>query len=234
MSQRPSAGPAPASAGSTAAATGPSPWRDEAEIVAALRAGSEDAFMWLVDAYGPAMLRVAGTYVPSRAVAEEVVQETWLAVLEGISRFEGRSSLRTWIFRILMNRAITRGRRERRSVPFSSVAGPELEPGETAVDPSRFLPPEHRWAGHWSAAPRRWDLPEDRLVGKETLQVLRESIAELPPAQRAVITLRDVQGWSSAEVGNVLDVSETNQRVLLHRARSKVRRALERYLDELA
>jgi RNA polymerase sigma-70 factor, ECF subfamily len=230
MTQRPPAEPAP----SAAAPARTDPWRDDAEIVAALRAGSEAAFMWLVEAYGPAMLRVAATHVPTRAVAEEVVQETWLAVLEGIDRFEGRSSLRTWIFRILMNRAITRGRRERRSVPFSSLADPELEGEEPAVDPSRFLPAGNRWAGRWSAPPRAWDLPEDRLIGRETLQVLRDSIDRLPPAQRTVITLRDVQGWSSREVGNVLDVSETNQRVLLHRARSKVRRALERYLDELA
>jgi RNA polymerase sigma-70 factor, ECF subfamily len=228
MSQRPSAGPAPV------AGRGDDPWRDEAETVAALRAGSEDAFMRLVEAYGPAMLRVAATYVPTRAVAEEVVQETWLAVLEGIGRFEARSSLKTWIFRILMNRAITRGSRERRSVPFSSLADPELAQSEPAVDPSRFLPPEHRLAGAWSVAPRRWDLPEERLLGKETLRVVRDSIDRLPAAQRTVITLRDVQGWSSQEVGNVLSISETNQRVLLHRARSKVRRALERYLDELA
>ncbi len=205
----------------------PPPGQDD--LVAALRRGDERAFAALVDEHGPAMLRVARMYVSTGAVAEEVVQEAWLGVIGGIGRFEGRSSLKTWIFRILTNIAKTRGERERRSVPFSSAAG--RDDGEVAVDPDRFLE-AGRFAGHWTSAPTRWsDLPEDRLVGSETVTILKEAIAALPEAQRTVITLRDVEGWSSEEVRNALDLSETNQRVILHRARSRVRRALEKYLD---
>jgi RNA polymerase sigma-70 factor (ECF subfamily) len=201
--------------------------RDEGDLIAALRAGDEAAFMSLVDRYGPSMLRLARSFVPSRAVAEEVVQEAWLGVLRSLERFERRSSLKTWIFRILTNIAKTRGEREGRSVPFSSLA---TEPGEPAVDPSRFEP-EHGTTGFWSAPPTSWeDLPEDHLLSHEARSVIDEAIAALPPAQRTVITLRDVDGWTSEEVRNALDVSETNQRVLLHRARSKVRRALEQYV----
>jgi RNA polymerase sigma-70 factor, ECF subfamily len=201
----------------------------QAEIVEALRRGDEAVFAALVDEYGPAMLRVARMYVSSRAVAEEVVQEAWLGVIGGIGRFEGRSSLKTWIFRIVTNIAKTRGEREGRSIPFSSALG--RDDGEAAVDPDRFLD-AGRYAGHWTSAPSRWsDLPEDRLVGAETVAIVEEAIAALAEVQRTVITLRDVEGWSSDEVRNALDLSETNQRVILHRARSKVRRALETYLD---
>ncbi len=197
----------------------------------ALRHGDEHAFAALVDEYGPAMLRVARMYVSSRAVAEEVVQEAWLGVLAGIGRFEGRSSLRTWIFRIVANIARTRGERERRSIPFSSVTGSDGDGVEAAVSPDRFLG-AGRYAGHWASVPSRWsELPEEKLVGGETLSVIERSIAALPDVQRTVITLRDIEGWSSEEVRNVLDLSETNQRVILHRARSKVRQALESYLD---
>ncbi len=199
------------------------------ELVAALRAGDEAAFRSLLHEYGPSLLRVARTYVSTWAVAEEVVQETWLGVIAGIDRFEGRSSLKTWIYRILTNRAKTRGQREARTVPFSALDGPDTD-GST-VDADRF----HRDgadAGHWSSAPSRWsDLPEGRLLGKETLATVQAAIEQLPETQRAVITLRDVDGWSSAEVRNVLGVSESNQRVLLHRARAKVRRTLETYLE---
>jgi RNA polymerase sigma-70 factor (ECF subfamily) len=199
-------------------------------IVRALREGDERTFASLIDEYGPAMLRVARMYVSSRAVAEEVVQEAWLGVLAGIGRFEGRSSLKTWIFRIVANIAKTRGEREGRSLPFSSVGG-DADGAEATVDPDRFLS-AGRWAGHWSSAPSRWsELPEERLVGSETLQVVETAIAALPEVQRTVITLRDVEGWSSEEVRNVLEISETNQRVVLHRARAKVRRAIESYLD---
>jgi len=204
----------------------------EAELVAALQAGDERAFASLVDEHGPAMLRVAQMYVSSRAVAEEVVQEAWLGVISGIRRFEGRSSLRTWIFRILTNRAKTRGEREGRTVPFSSLATSTGDGDEPAVDADRF----HRLgqdAGRWTSAPARWsDLPENRLVGKETIAVAQAAIEALPDTQRAVITLRDLEGWDSNDVRNVLGLSETNQRVLLHRARAKVRRALETYLGE--
>jgi RNA polymerase sigma-70 factor (ECF subfamily) len=202
--------------------------RDE-DIVAALRRGDERAFASLVDELQGSMLRVAMTYVRERSVAEEVVQDTWLAVLNGLDGFEGRSSLRTWIFRILMNRAMTRFGRERRSVPFSSLAGDEDEP---SVDPDRFLPPGHPEAGGWAFPPRSWgEIPEDVLTSAETMSAIRDAVDRLPEGQRAVMTLRDLQGLSSAEACNVLDISETNQRVLLHRARTKVRRGLEEHFD---
>lgn len=204
--------------------------QSDRELVAALLAGDEKAFVMLVDMYGPAMLRLAQMYVRTRAVAEEVVQEAWLGVLNGLKRFEGRSSLKTWIFRILTNVAKTRGEREGRSMPFSALGGDGDDP---AVDPDRFFPPEHESGGAWQYPPRSiGDVPEERLLSQETLNVIERAIEELPPAQRAVITMRDAEGLSSDEVCNVLDLTETNQRVLLHRARSKVRRALEGYLGE--
>ena len=203
----------------------------QAELVAALRAGDEQAFASLIDELGPSMLRVARMYVSTRAVAEDVVQETWLGVLSGIGRFEGRSSLKTWIFRILTNRAKTRGEREGRSVPFSSFASDADADEGATVDADRFQR-SGQFEGAWTSAPSRWsELPENRLVGKETVEVAQAAIAALPDSQRAVITMRDVDGWSSEEVRNVLGLSESNQRVLLHRARAKVRRALETYLE---
>ena len=200
----------------------------EAELLEALRAGDEDAFAELVREYHPSLVRVARIYVPTQAAAEEVAAETWLAVLNGLDRFEGRSSLRTWIFRILTNIAKTRAVRDGRTLPFSALQDPARVP-EAAVDADRFLDPEHpRWPGHWAARPEPW--PEDALIASETRDVIAEAIEALPASQRTVITLRDVQGWSSDEVRNALDLSETNQRVLLHRARSKVRAALESYL----
>jgi RNA polymerase sigma-70 factor, ECF subfamily len=194
----------------------------ETSVVEALRAGDEAAFTMLVREYGPTMLRVAGLYVGSRAVAEEVVQEAWLGVLNGIRGFEGRSSLKTWIFRILTNIAKTRGQREGRSIPFSALAADEA--AGPSVDPGRFLAD-----GRWASPPRSWG-PEEQVLGEETLKMVDASIAELPPSQAIVITMRDVQGFSAEETRNALDISETNQRVLLHRARSKVRQALEDYL----
>src|ERR1044072_550592 len=180
--------------------------------------------------YNASLLRVAQIYVASRSIAEDVVQDTWIAVFNGIDRFEGRSSLKTWIFRILTNIAKTRGQREGRTVPFSALERPEMVP-ESAGEPSRFLPPDHeRWPGHSAPKPEAW--PEDRLLAAETLAVVGRAIEGLPPAQRAVISLRDLEGWSAEEARNALGVSETNQRVLLHRARSKVRQALEHYLSE--
>jgi RNA polymerase sigma-70 factor (ECF subfamily) len=205
---------------------------DEQQLVAALRAGDERAFETLIERYHRVLLRLALMYVPSRTVAEEVVQETWLGVLQGLARFEGRSSLKTWIFRILTNRARTRGQREGRSIPFSAAWSPEADSDEPAVEADRFLPIEHQAAGHWVSRPRDWNvLPEERLISHETRDQIQQAIDALPDSQREVITLRDVEGWSSEEVCNVLEISETNQRVLLHRARSKVRRALEQYLD---
>jgi RNA polymerase sigma-70 factor (ECF subfamily) len=209
---------------------------DEAErrLVARLRAGDEGAFMELVQELSPSLLRVARTYVPSQAVAEEVVQETWLGVLRGIDRFEGRSSLKTWIFRILINRARTRGERERRTVPFAALASEEAGGAFEAVDPERFRPAsDPSRPGAWALPPTRWDEdPERALASRETLDLARAAIAELPPMQRMVITMRDLEGFTSDEVRSALEISETNQRVLLHRARSKVRAALDRHVHD--
>jgi RNA polymerase sigma-70 factor (ECF subfamily) len=204
----------------------------ERRLVERLRAGDEAAFMELVDREGPAMLRLARRFVPSQAVAEEVVQETWVAVLAGLDRFEGRSSLRTWIFRILVNRAKTRGIRERRTVPFATLAGDEASGDFHAVDPSRFLPADHERAPHhWAMPPRRWEAqPETAAEVAETLAIIARAIDALPQTQRTVILLRDVEGWPGPDVSNALEITETNQRVLLHRARSKVRAALEDHL----
>ncbi len=199
--------------------------QDERQLVAALRSGDEAAFRDLIARYHAPFVRVAQMYVPSRALAEEVAQETWLAVLEGIDRFEGRSSLKTWLFRILTNRAKTRGMREGRSLPFSS-----LENDDAAVDVDRFRDPDDGWPGHWRAPPRAF--PEERLLAAETRDVIADAIERLPETQRTVITLRDIEGWSADEVCNALTLSETNQRVLLHRARSAVRAALEKYMDD--
>ena len=201
----------------------------ESELLARLRAGDERAFEALVERHYGTMLAVARHYVSSRAVAEEVVQEAWLGVLKGLDRFEGRSSLKTWILRIVVNIAKTRGVREARSIPYSSLAP---EGGEPAVDPERFRGPDDPFPGHWRAYPGDWQrLPEEALTDRETLKVVLSAIDQLPPAQRTVITMRDVQGCEPEEVCAALEVSEGNQRVLLHRARSKVRRALERHLD---
>ena len=204
---------------------------DEA-LVRALRRGDEDAFRTLVDEHGPFLMRLALMHVPSRAIAEEVVQDTWLAVLNGIDRFEGRSSLRTWIASILLNKARTRGQRERRVLPFSFLQRRRAEGrDEPAVDIDRFQSLRDAHPGHWARPPAEWSSPEESLSTQEARRVLLEAIAELPVRQREVIALRDISGWSAAETRNALGLSETNQRVLLHRARSKVRAALERYFE---
>jgi RNA polymerase sigma-70 factor, ECF subfamily len=201
---------------------------DEA-LIAGLRAGDERAFATVVDLHTPALLRVAMAYVPSRAVAEEVVQETWIAVMGGIDRFEGRSSLKTWIFRILANVAMRGGSRERRSVPFAALAAAE-DTGEPSVDPDRFLPPDHElFPGHWLISPTRWPTPEEGLLAGETRAVIVAAIDELPKAQRTVIALRDIEGWGADEVCAALEISAGNQRILLHRARTRVRAALEEH-----
>jgi RNA polymerase sigma-70 factor (ECF subfamily) len=217
------------------AAGGPALAADELLLVEALRGGEESAFVLLVDKYHTSMVNLAMAYVPSRAVAEEVAQEAWLGVLQGIGRFEGRSSLKTWIFRILANVARTRGERENRTVPFSGLLTAGDDPAEASVDPSRFRPAGEEWANHWqsTARPQSWaDVPEDRLLSQETLAHVAAAIERLPPSQREIIRLRDIEGWTSDEVCNVLGITETNQRVLLHRARSKVRSALEPYLSD--
>ncbi len=206
---------------------------EDVRLVAALRAGDEAAFATLVEQYHGTLLRLALLYVPTRAVAQDVVQDTWIGVLRGLERFEGRSSLRTWLYTILLNKAKTRGRRESKSIPFSALWDAEAHPGEPAVEPARFRPFGEPWAGGWESFPRHWnEIPEDQLLSQEVAEHIRTAIGALEPSQREVITLRDIEGWSSAEVCNVLGIRETNQRVLLHRARSKVRRALERYFDD--
>jgi RNA polymerase sigma-70 factor (ECF subfamily) len=199
--------------------------RDDAELVAALRRGDQAAFAELVDAWGPAMLRVARMYVPSRAVAEEVVQDTWLAVLRGLPRFEGRSSLRTWVFSILLNLARSRGERERRVLPFAAL----WQRGEAAVPPERFQGRGGERPGWWAAPPLRWADPQAQLESREAQEALRAAIAALPARQREAIVLRDVLGFGAEEACSVMGVSDGNHRVLLHRARAKVRGALERH-----
>jgi RNA polymerase sigma-70 factor (ECF subfamily) len=204
----------------------------EAKLVAALRAGDEHAFRGLVARHHAALIRLARASVSSDSVAEEVAQETWLAVIQGIDRFEGRSSVKTWIFRILVNQARSRGVREQRIVPLSSVGG-DATSDAPAVDPERFVQTGQRWAGHWCAPPVPWtDEPAACVVGNETIDAVARAIDQLPPQQREVVTLRDVEGWTATEVCALLDLSESNQRVLLHRGRSRVRSALERHLGE--
>jgi RNA polymerase sigma-70 factor (ECF subfamily) len=203
------------------------------ELVNALRRGDEHAFISLVGRYHVPLLRLAQVYVANPAVAEEVVQDTWLGVLRGLEGFAGRSALKTWIYRILINTAKTRAQREARSVPLSALPDADGDADEPAADPAWFRPPDAEWPGHWISIPSDWNtLPEKRLLSQETLARIGEAMAALPPNQRAVIRLRDVEGWSAEEVCNILDITETNQRVLLHRARSRVRRAVARYFDE--
>jgi RNA polymerase sigma-70 factor, ECF subfamily len=187
----------------------------------------------LVRRYQGPLLRLALLYARSHAVAEEMVQEAWLGMLQGLERFERRSSFKTWLFRILVNRARTRAEREGRTVPFSALGNAALEPAEPAVAPARFLGPDHpEWPLHWAVPPNSWgDSPEEQFLQRETLDLIEQAIAALPPAWREVITLRDVEGLTAEEVCNVLGISETNQRVLLHRARSRVRGVLERHFD---
>ena len=197
--------------------------RDDDALLRALREGDERVFSDLVDRWSHMMLRLALSRVESRAVAEEVVQDAWLTVLRSLNRFERRSSFRTWVLGIVVNCARSRARAERRSVPLSSESDP-------VVDPARFLPADHpRWPHHWAVEPAAWRTPEDELLARETRTVILEAIDALPPAQREVIVLRDLEEFPSSEVCNILGLTDTHQRVLLHRARSRVRRALERY-----
>jgi RNA polymerase sigma-70 factor (ECF subfamily) len=208
------------------------PPRNDAELVAALRAGDEAAFTALVDELTPALMRMALMHVASRAVAEDVVADTWLGVIKGIDRFEGRSALRTWIVQILLNNARTRGKREKRTLPFSFFRRRGEEGGdEPAVDADRFQGGDGVRPGWWSRPPAEWDGVDARIESNEVRDLLLMAIAMLPPRQRDVIVLRDLQGYSAEEACNALGLSETNQRVLLHRARSKVRAALEGHID---
>jgi RNA polymerase sigma-70 factor (ECF subfamily) len=201
---------------------------DEAGLVVALRSGDERAFAGLVDRYHTSMVRVARAYVSSKEAAEDVVQDAWLGIVQGLGRFESRSSLKTWMFRVVINRAMTSGARDSRSVPFSS-----LGPDEPTVDSSRFSD-NGRWAGFWSSRPSASDVPERVLLSQEARAMVDAVLATLPASQRLVITLRDIQGFSAQETCELLGVSEANQRVLLHRARGKIRGALEEYVGSQA
>ncbi len=199
------------------------------QTVAALRAGDERAFRDLFARSYPMMKRVARTYVASDAVAEEIVQDTWMAIVTGIDRFEGRSALGTWMFSILTNQAKSHSARERRAVPLSCIA--PSDPEEPSVDPDRFQKDDDAWPGHWATPPRPWQKPERRLLSLEARERLKAALAELPDRQRLIVGLRDVDGHSAEEVCDLLGLSQENQRVLLHRGRSRLRAVLEEYLD---
>ncbi|WP_024799490.1 RNA polymerase sigma factor [Nocardia sp. BMG51109] len=193
-----------------------------------LRTGDEQSFELVLDAWSASMLRLARSFVSSEASAEEVVQETWLAVIRGVGNFEGRSSLKTWVFRILVNTAKKRGVKESRTIPFGSLTSDDE--GAT-VDPGRFRPAGDRYPGHWlpGEQPERWSEPENAAEHSEVLRIVGAAVATLADRSRIVITLRDVEGYSSEEVCEMLDISPGNQRVILHRARAIVRAALEEY-----
>ena len=197
---------------------------EEQDLIRRILEGDEAAFVQLVQQYNASMLRLCMSFVSSQAVANEVVQEAWMGVLSGLARFEGRSTLKTWIFRILTNRAKTRGVREGRTVPFSALA---REDEGSPFEADRFTS-----RGKWASPPSPWGTttPEALLEQKQAMAALVEAVDQLPPNQRAVVTLRDIDGWESVDVCNALDISETNQRVLLHRGRTRVRAALERHL----
>jgi len=199
------------------------------QTLAALRAGDERAFRDLFARSYPMMKRVARAYVASDAVAEEIVQETWMAIVTGIDRFEGRSTLGTWIFSILTNQAKTHSARETRAVPFSCVGSRDAD--EPVVDPDRFQKDDEAWPGHWATPPRPWQKPEQRLLSLEARERLKAALAQLPDRQRLIVGLRDVEGHSAEEVCDLLGLSQENQRVLLHRGRSRLRAVLEEYLD---
>jgi RNA polymerase sigma-70 factor (ECF subfamily) len=204
---------------------------DDAAMVEALRAGDEDAFVGLIRANHSVVWRVAMTYVSSPAVAEQVVRETWLNVVSGLDRFQGRCSLKTWIFKIASHIARTRALREGRCRPFSSLISADADT-EPSVDSHRFFPEDHpRFPGRWARAPLAWQVPEEGLLNSETRDVIRGAVELLPAAQRLVITLRDIEGWSADEACRALELTEGDQRVLLQRARCKVHAALDRHLS---
>jgi RNA polymerase sigma-70 factor, ECF subfamily len=203
------------------------PFPPDEELVARLQARDENAFALVLGAWSQGMLRLARTLVSTRDSAAEVVQDTWLAVIQGIGTFEGRSSLKTWVYRILVRTARRRGVKESRTVPWSSLpAGADAGP---TVDPTRFLGPGHPDSGHWREFPAPWPSPEQHALADEVRGRVFDALAELPGRQRLVIALRDVEGYSAAEVCSILEISEANQRVLLHRARAFVRGRLEEY-----
>ena len=205
---------------------------EDSELVDALRRGDQAAFAGLVNRWGPSMLRLARAHVPSQAIAEEVVQETWLAVLRGLDRFEGRSSLHGWVFAILLNLARKHGRRERRTLPFAAFRRRAEEGHGPAEPPERFQRASGERPGWWALPPARWADPEERLEAAATQAVLSRAIAELPLRQREALLLRDVLGVPPEEACGVLGTTGANERVLVHRARARVRAALERHMAE--
>jgi len=213
--------------GSAGAFTG-----SDERLLASLRAGDENTFRELFARHYPTMKRIARGYVSSDAVAEEVVQETWLAVVSGIERFQRRSALTTWIFSILINQARTHCARERRAMPFSSLAPSDAD--DPSVDPDRFQQDDEAWPGHWATPPRPWQKPERRLLSLESRERLKHALGQLPERQRLIVGLRDVEGLSAEEVCDRLALSQENQRVLLHRGRSRLRAVLEEYFDAAA
>ena len=204
--------------------------RDDSELLAAVSEGDESAFVTLVERYHASLLGLARMYVDASAV-EDVVQDTWIGVLHGLATFEGRASFKTWLFRILVNRARTRATRNARSIPISALVQEETESQEYAVDPARFRPADDRYPGHWLLKPSADEMPEERLLAGELETIVRSALGTLPPAQAEVVRLRDVEGLPSEHVCQLLDLTEGNQRVLLHRGRSKIRAALETYVS---
>lgn len=208
---------------------------DEVSVLDSLRAGDEAAFTWLVEQYHPSLVRLARLFVQDETISEELAQETWLAVLQGLNHFEGRSSLKTWIFTILTNKAKTRGQREKRIVSLTVLEEELHASRQPTVHSERFnASSADKLPGHWAAGagPVSWaGIPEEMFVSQETMNLISQTIDSLPENQRLVVTLRDIHELSTDEVCNVLGISETNQRVLLHRARAKVRQALEAYLQ---
>ena len=204
------------------------PNHPDCETVAALRAGDHAAFRSLVKELNPGLARVAATYVPA-SIADEVVQETWMAVIKSIDTFQGRSALKTWIYRIMLNKVRTVAGREAKIVPFTSVGAHNAQ-DRPAVEPDRLVHSDFG-QGYWPEAPPRWEtFPAERLEGRETSDAIAKAINDLPDAQREVVTLRDIEGWNADEVCNALRISTVNQRVLLHRGRVAIRKALEDYL----
>jgi len=203
--------------------------RDDSELLAAVSEGDESAFVTLVERYHASLLGLARMYVDASAV-EDVVQDTWIGVLHGLATFEGRASFKTWLFRILVNRARTRATRNARSIPISALVQEETESQEYAVDPARFRPADDRYPGHWLLKPSADEMPEERLLAGELETIVRSALGTLPPAQAEVVRLRDVEGLPSEHVCQLLDLTEGNQRVLLHRGRSKIRAAIEAYV----
>jgi RNA polymerase sigma-70 factor (ECF subfamily) len=217
--------------GDPTANTKPSRNMAESDIVEALRAGDEEAFTALVERYSSAMLRIAWAYVSTKSAAEDVVQETWLVALSAIHRFEGLSSLRTWLFGILLNVARARRMKDQRDVPFSAIFPEEAGP---VVDPERFLPPDHAEAPHhWATPPRHWSVPDTVLLSSEVRVEIRRALDSLPPRQAAIVSLHDIQGYSVAEICDFLAISAGNARVLLHRGRAGIREKIEKYLDDM-